>query len=509
MIRIARLRQRVPPAGTRAGTSQRNVPAFPGKNSTELRLCSRIITGNIVRICGSFVKDTQMSFRYDLMSHEHGNDLFGNLRVTNQLSMKPADKHLERAFSLAQERYGELGVDVGRALKRLAGIPISLHCWQGDDVGGFENSGSELGGGLAVTGNYPGKARTAPELRADLEQALALIPGRHRLNLHASYAETGGKKVDRDELEPAHFQTWIEWARTNRLGLDFNPTFFSHPNASSGFTLAHRDPAIRTFWIEHGIRCRKIGAAFGKALGKPCVTNLWIPDGYKDIPADRRAPRERLIESLDAIFKQPLSPKFNLDAVEPKLFGIGSESYVVGSHEFYLGYAISRKKLLCLDAGHYHPTETISDKISSVLQYLPEMLLHVSRGVRWDSDHVVILTDELQAIAQELVRGNYLERVHIGLDYFDASINRVAAWVIGARCMLKALLLALLEPIERLRQLEEEGDHTSRLALLEEIKTLPFGPVWDYYCLKQDVAIGEAWLDEVKRYESETLSKRH
>jgi L-rhamnose isomerase len=422
--------------------------------------------------------------------------------------LKSRNQQIEQAFSLAQERYADLGVDVSRALKRLAGISISLHCWQGDDVTGFENSGSELGGGLAVTGNYPGKARNAAELRADLEKTYALIPGRHRLALHASYAETGGKHVDRNEVEPTHFRAWIEWAKTNRLGLDFNPTFFSHPKASSGFTLSHQDAAIRKFWVEHGVACRKIGAAFGKALGTPCVTNLWIPDGYKDTPIDRRAPRERLVESLDAIFKQPISPELNLDSVEPKLFGIGSESYVVGSHEFYLGYAVSRKKMLCLDAGHYHPTESISDKISSVLQFVPEMLLHVSRGVRWDSDHVVILSDELEAIAQELVRGDYLDRVHIGLDYFDASINRVAAWVIGTRSMIKALLLALLEPIERLRQFESDVDYTFRLAFLEEVKTLPFGAVWDYYCVKQNVPVGEVWLADVKRYEREVLSRR-
>lgn len=417
-------------------------------------------------------------------------------------------KFLERNFALAQERYDELGVDVGRALKQLARIPISLHCWQGDDVGGFEKSGVELGGGLAVTGNYPGKARTPQELRADLEKVLALLPGRHRLNLHACYAETNGQKVDRNELEPAHFKNWIDWAKSNHIGMDFNPTFFAHPKAASGFTLAHRDAAIRKFWIEHGIICRQIGAAIGKALGSPCVTNLWIPDGYKDTPVDRKAPRERLAESLDAVFAKPLNPKFNLDAVESKLFGIGSESYVVGSHEFYLGYAIKNRKLLCLDAGHFHPTEVISDKLSSVLQWLDEILLHVSRGVRWDSDHVVILTDELQAIAQELVRGQYLDRVHIGLDYFDASINRVAAWVIGTRNMIKALLLALLEPTHLLRKFETEGDYTSRLALLEEIKSLPFGAVWDYYCLKSSVPVGEAWLAEVKQYEKEVFSKR-
>ncbi|HUR46398.1 MAG TPA: L-rhamnose isomerase, partial [Candidatus Saccharimonadales bacterium] len=290
-------------------------------------------------------------------------------------------KNIEAAYSLAEERYAALGVDVPRALQRLSAIPISLHCWQGDDVGGFENNGQQLGGGLAVTGNYPGKARTPDELRADLDQAFSLIPGRHRLNLHASYAETRGKPVERDELEPAHFKTWIDWAREKRLGMDFNPTFFSHPRAADGFTLSHRDKGIRQFWIDHGIACRHIGAAIGKALGKPCVTNVWIPDGFKDAPADRSTPRLRLAESLDKIFAPRLNPKHNLDAVESKLFGIGSESYVVGSHEFYLGYAITNKKMLCLDAGHFHPTEVISDKISAVLAWLDEILLHVSRGV--------------------------------------------------------------------------------------------------------------------------------
>src|SRR6267142_5672565 len=393
---------------------------------------------------------------------------------------------LERSFTLARERYAALGVDVSKALTQLSRIPISLHCWQGDDVGGFENTHSGLGGGLAVTGNYPGKARTPDELRSDLTQALSLIPGKHRLSLHASYAETGGNRVERDQLQPEHFQGWIDWARSNQLGLDFNQTFFSHPKAADGFTLSHRDKAIRQFWIDHGITCRNIGAAIGKRLGKTCITNLWIPDGYKDTPADRRGPRERLVESLDAIFKQPVSPKLNLDSVEPKLFGIGSESYVVGSHEFYIGYAITRKKLLTLDAGHYHPTESIADKISGILQFLPEILLHVSRGVRWDSDHVVTFTDDLQAIAREITANDFTSRVHIGLDYFDASINRIAAWVIGTRNMLRALLLGLLEP-STIKEAEAAGDYTTRLALQEEARSLPFGAVWDYYCDSQSV----------------------
>ena len=415
---------------------------------------------------------------------------------------------IEQAYRISRQRYAQVGVNTDQALRKLKAVSVSIHCWQGDDVGGFENLGLDLGGGLAVTGNYPGKARTPDELRRDFEKAISLIPGRHRFNLHACYAETGSRKIDRDELRPHHFRNWIAWARENDLGLDFNQTYFAHPKAADGFTLAHPNRGIRKFWIEHGIRCREIGAAFGKALGKTCLTNLWIPDGMKDTPADRRAPRERLAEALDLVFAKKISPGLNVDSVEPKLFGIGSESYVVGSHEFYLGYAVSRKKLLCLDAGHYHPTESISDKISAVLQYLPEIALHVSRGVRWDSDHVITLNDDLQAIAGELVRGDYLGRVRIGLDYFDASINRVAAWVIGARNMLKALLKALLEPAGALRQAESRGDFTSRLALQEEAKTMPLGAVWDFYCLASGVPAGADWLDEVKTYEREVLSAR-
>jgi L-rhamnose isomerase len=456
-----------------------------------------------------------------------------------------SDAPIARAYESARARYGQWGVDTDRALEILRGIPISLHCWQGDDVGGFENDAGLTGGGIQATGNYPGKARTAAELRADLEQALRLIPGRHRVNLHASYAEKplpsplagegpevrgngakhrsatltpalsrrgrGGKAskaIERDELTPEHFSRWIDWARSHGLGLDFNPTFFSHPLAADGFTLAHRDAGIRQFWVRHGIACRKIGAAFGRALGTPCITNVWIPDGYKDTPVDRRAPRELLKQSLDEIFREPLDPQFHLDAVESKLFGLGSESYVVGSHEFYLGYAIENEKLYCLDSGHYHPTEGIADKLSSVLMYLDQILLHVSRGVRWDSDHVVVMSDDLRAIAEEIVRGGFLHRVHIGLDYFDASINRVAAWVIGARAMLRALLIALLEPTAKLREFEAAGDFTARLATLEEAKALPSGAVWDAYCLGQNVPPGLGWLDDVKHYERTVLAQR-
>lgn len=416
-------------------------------------------------------------------------------------------QQVEAAYHLAKERYGAIGVDTEQTLQRLATVALSLHCWQGDDVGGFEDPGRGLSGGIMATGNYPGKARTADELRADLDKAYSLIPGTHRLNLHAIYLETD-KKVERNAIEPKHFARWVDWAKANRHGLDFNPTCFSHPLADSGFTLSHPDKAVRDFWIEHCSASREIGAYFGRELGTPAVTNVWIPDGYKDTPADRAAPRERLAESLDKVFEKPLDPRHNLDAVESKLFGIGSESYVVGSHEFYLGYAVSRQKLLCLDTGHFHPTESIADKISSALLYVPALLLHVSRGVRWDSDHVVTLTDELQAILQEVVRGDYLDRVHIGLDFFDASINRVAAWVIGARNTLRALLLALLEPTAQLRQLELAGDYTARLALLEELKGLPSGAVWDYYCLEQGVPVGRQFLDEVRAYEKTVLAAR-
>ena len=412
------------------------------------------------------------------------------------------------SYSLAQERYAQLHVDTEAALQRLAAIPISMHCWQGDDVGGFENSGIGLDGGVAVTGNYPGRARTIDELRADLDKAFSLIPGKQRVALHASYADLGGKKVERNVLEPEQFQSWIDWAKQGGIGLDFNSTFFSHPLASEGLTLSHADKGIRQYWIEHAIVCRKIGAEMGRQLGTPCVTNVWIPDGSKDLPADRLAPRERLARALDAVFAEPIDEAYHLDAVESKLFGIGAEAYTVGSFEFYLGYAIKNRKLLCLDAGHFHPTETLADKISSVLMFAPGLLLHVSRGVRWDSDHVVILDDALRATMEEIVRGGFLDRTHIGLDYFDATINRVAAWVIGTRNALKALLLALLEPTEQLRAAENAKDYTSRLALMEELKTLPFGAVWDEHCRRQDVPVGAAWLEEVKAYERKHLAGR-
>ncbi len=412
-------------------------------------------------------------------------------------------------YSASQQAYADLGVDTENVLERLAAVPISLHCWQGDDVGGFERPGAELsGGGIQTTGNYPGKARSIDELRADLDQVLALVPGKHRLNLHAIYGEFGGKTIERNEITPAHFQGWIDWARARGLGLDFNPSYFSHPLANDGATLTHRDASIRQFWIDHGIACRRIGAEMGRQLGTACVTNVWIPDGSKDLPVDRKGPRAQLETSLDAVFAESIDPAVHLDAVESKLFGIGSEAYVPGSHEFYLGYAITRKKLLCLDAGHFHPTETLADKISSTLQFVPEIILHVSRGVRWDSDHVVLFDDPTRATMEEIVRGDFLSRTHIGLDFFDASINRVAAWTIGTRSTLKALLAALLEPADTLRSLEAEGDHTARLALLEELKTLPLGAIWDEHCRRQNAPVGRAWLDTAKNYEKKVLARR-
>jgi L-rhamnose isomerase len=418
-----------------------------------------------------------------------------------------SESEVQSAYLIAKERYAALGVDTEAALAMLESIPLSLHCWQGDDVGGFENRTGGLTGGIAVTGNYPGKARNAGELRRDLDFAYRLLPGKHRLNLHAIYLEADGK-VERNQIEPAHFSAWVDWAKANEHGLDFNPTCFSHPLAADGFTLSHQDPAIRRFWVEHCIACRGIGAYFGQQLGTPAVTNIWIPDGFKDTPADRQAPRRRLLESLDAILAEKIDARFNLDAVEPKLFGMGLESYTTGSMEFYLAYAVSRKILLTLDSGHFHPTESIADKISSLMLYLDGLLLHVSRGVRWDSDHVVTLTDDLQAIAREAVRSQALERIHFGLDYFDASINRIAAWTIGARSTLRALLIALLEPVERLEAYEKEGDFSSRLGLQEELKFMPFSAVWDAYCTRKDVPVGMDFMTEIKGHEKSELAGR-
>jgi L-rhamnose isomerase len=412
------------------------------------------------------------------------------------------------AYTFACDSYGALGVDVEAALRMLGKTPISLQCWQGDDVGGFEKGGSKLGGGLAVTGQYPGKARSIAELREDLDQAFALIPGRHRLNLHASYADLSAGAVPRNQLTIAQFQSWVDWCKARGLGMDFNPTCFSHPLSGDGFTLSHQDEAVRRFWVEHCIASRRIAAEMGRQLGSVTLCNLWIPDGFKDSPIDRRGRRELLARSLDEIFAEPLESSLVLDAVESKLFGIGSESCVIGSHEFYLGYAVKNQKVLCLDMGHFHPTESVADKISSILLWIPGLLLHVSRGVRWDSDHVVLLDDPTRALFEELVRGDYLSRVHVGLDFFDASINRIAAWVIGARTTLKALLAALLQPNALLREYEYAGRFTDRLALLEDVKTLPFGPVWEEYCARQQVPPDREWMKEVREYEERVLEGR-
>lgn len=415
---------------------------------------------------------------------------------------------IKENYEVAKKAYAKWDIDVDQVIEILKSVPISVHCWQGDDIGGFEVNASELSGGIDVTGNYPGKATNPEQLRQDLEKALSFIPGKHRVNLHALYAETDGVAVDRNELEPEHFKNWVEWAKEHGLGLDFNPTLFSHPKAEDGLTLSHPDEKIRKFWVEHCIRSRKIGEYFGKELGTPCLTNIWAPDGYKDVPSDRFTPRKRLKESLDEIFAEEIDESYNIDAVESKLFGIGSEAFVVGSHEFYFGYALKNNKLCLLDTGHFHPTETVSNKISSMLLYSDKLALHVSRPVRWDSDHVVTLDDELREIALEIVRNGALDKVLIGLDFFDASINRVAAWTIGTRNMIKALLYALLSPNEQLKEMQESGDYTSRLALIEEFKTYPFGAVWDYYCEQMGVPVKESWLDEVKQYEQDVLSKR-
>ncbi len=415
--------------------------------------------------------------------------------------------NIETAFALACQQYAASGVDVEQALNTLATIPVSMHCWQGDDVQGFESGAGALTGGIQATGNYPGKARNAEELRRDLELAMSLIPGAKRLNLHAIYLESEAP-VGRDHIEPKHFANWVKWAKQQQIGLDFNPSCFSHPLSADGMTLSHPDDQVRQFWIDHCKASRRVSAYFGQELGTASVMNIWIPDGMKDLPADRLGPRQRLIDALDEVLAEKFDEAHHIDAVESKLFGIGAESYTVGSNEFYMGYASSRDIALCLDAGHFHPTEIISDKISAASLFVRHLLLHVSRPVRWDSDHVVLLDDETQAIANEIVRNDLLARVHIGLDFFDASINRIAAWVIGTRNMKKALLRALLEPTAQLRQLESAGDFTGRLALMEEQKSLPWQAVWDMYCQRTNTPVGSQWLDIVRAYENEILSKR-
>ncbi len=416
---------------------------------------------------------------------------------------------IEKAYQLAKQQYAELGIDTGKVLKELDKVVISLHCWQTDDVGGFEKEGAELGGGgIQATGNFPGKARTITQMRDDLDKVLSLLPGKQRLNLHAIYGEFGGKLVDRDQIEVKHFQGWINWAKKRKIGLDFNCTCFSHPLADDGFTLSSKNPRIRKFWIEHTKRCRKISAEMGKQLGTPSVHNIWIPDGSKDTPVDRYTLRKLLKKSLDEIFSIKYPKKYLKDSIESKLFGIGSESMVVGSHDFYLGYAIKNNTMITLDNGHFHPTEQVGDKISSILLYIDELLLHLTRGVRWDSDHVLTFNDELLLIAQEIIRAKALERVNIGLDFFDASLNRIGAYVIGTRAAQMAFLFAMLEPRETLVKYEEKGRNFERLSLLELMKAKPYGAVWDYYCMKNNVPVGQDYIDEIVKYEKEVLSKR-
>ncbi len=416
---------------------------------------------------------------------------------------------VKKAYEIAKEQYAALGVDTEVVLSKMENIVISLHCWQADDVGGFETPDAELsGGGIQATGNYPGKATSITEMRADLEKVLSLLPGKQRLNLHAIYGDFKGEKIDRNQIEIKHFQSWIDWCKDKGIGMDFNASFFSHPMADSGYTLSSKDEDVRKFWVEHLKRCREISAEIGKQLGTPCVHNTWIPDGSKDTPIDRNGLRETLKKSLDEAMAVDYPKEHMKDAVESKLFGIGAESMTVGSHDFYLGYAISRNKMICLDNGHFHPTEQVGDKISACLQFIDEVLLHVTRPIRWDSDHVVTLNDDVQLIASEIVRNDFLDRVKIGLDFFDASINRIGAYVIGTRATKKAFMIALLEPTAKLVELEETGQNFERLAMLEELKTKPFGAVWDYYCLQQGVPVAEDFIADIQQYEKEVLLRR-
>lgn len=415
---------------------------------------------------------------------------------------------IQKSFDLAVEQYAAIGVDVNKALEQLDKLPISLHCWQADDVTGFENKDGNLTGGIQATGNYPGKARTIEELRADIDKAMELIPGNHRVNIHAFYGDFGGESVDRDQIEPKHFQSWIDWAKEKGYKLDFNATCFSHDKSSDGLTLSHPDPAIRAFWVEHVIRCRKIAEEMGRQLGSKCMHNIWIPDGSKDVTVNRLQYRQNLKDSLDKIFEYKTNDEYMKDCIESKVFGIGLENFTVGSHEFYMGYGIKNNIPITLDAGHFHPTEIISDKISSLLLFSSEIMLHVTRSIRWDSDHVVILNEELVAIAQEIVRADAIDKVHVGLDYFDASINRIGAYVVGVRATQKALLQALLEPIAKLREYEANGQNFERMALLEEAKSMAWGAIYNYYCAKKEVIVGESYIADIQQYEKNVTSKR-
>ncbi len=419
------------------------------------------------------------------------------------------NEKIEKAYKVAKEKYAELDIDTDAAIRQMEDAVISLHCWQTDDVGGFEKPDAALGGGgIQVTGNYPGKARNMNDLMQDIEKVMSLLPGKQRLNLHAIYGDFGDKFVDRNEIDAKHYEKWIDWAKKLKTGLDFNPTCFSHPKADEGYTLSSKNEDTRKFWIEHVKRCREIGAVMGKELNTPCINNIWIPDGSKDTAVDRYTNRSLLKKSLDEIFETEYPEEYLKDSVESKLFGIGSESMVVGSYDFYLPYALKNNKLICLDNGHYHPTEQVGDKISACLQFFDEIMLHLTRGVRWDSDHVVVLNDEILHIAQEIIRANSLKRVNIGLDFFDASLNRIGAYVVGTRAAQQAFLISLLEPSDQLKIYENENKYFERLALLEIMKTMPFGAVWDYYCMVNDVPAGIDYIKEIQTYERDILNKR-
>jgi L-rhamnose isomerase len=436
---------------------------------------------------------------------------FKNLNTKYSLlnTIKMNKQRIQQAYQLAKEEYAELGINTDAVLEKMKEVVISLHCWQTDDVGGFETPDSSLsGGGIQATGNYPGKAHTIQQVRDDLEKVLSLLPGKQRLNLHAIYGDFQGERIDRDQIEPKHFQSWIDWCKKQGIGMDFNASCFSHPRAADGYTLSSKNEENRKFWVEHVKRCRAISAEIGKQLGSPCVHNTWIPDGSKDTPVDRNGYRVNLKKSLDEAMRVKYPGEWMKDAVESKLFGIGVESMTVGSHDFYLGYAIKNNTLICLDNGHFHPTEQVGDKISACLHWVDEVLLHVTRPIRWDSDHVVTLNEDVQLIASEIVRNDFLSRVKIGLDFFDASINRIGAYVVGTRAAQKAFLIAMLEPTEKLIKYEEAGQNFERLALLEELKTKPFGAVWDYYCMTENVPVGESYIAEIQQYEKEVLANR-
>lgn len=415
---------------------------------------------------------------------------------------------IKKAYELAKEKYAAIGIDTDAVVKQMNDVIISLHCWQTDDVGGFETADASLSGGIQTTGNYPGKAKSINDVRTDLEKVMSLLPGKQRVNLHAIYGDFQGEFVDRDQIEVKHFQSWIDWCKSQGIGMDFNGTFFAHPNTENGLTLSSKKEEIRKFWVEHLVRCRAISAEIGKQLGTPCVHNTWVPDGTKDNPIDRNGLRSQLKKSLDEGMAIKYPKEHMKDAVESKTFGIGLESMTVGSNEFYVGYAVKNNILMCIDNGHYHPTEVAGDKISAVLQYVDGLLLHVTRAVRWDSDHVVTLNEEIQLIAQEIVRNNFLNRVNIGLDFFDASINRIGAYVTGTRAAQKAFMIAMLEPTKKLIEIEEKGQDFERLAMLEELKTMPFSAVWDYYCLQEGVPTGMDYISEIQKYEQDVLLKR-